>query len=314
MGTQPPFFSIIVPSYNRPRDLTACLQSLARLDYSRDHFEVIVVDDGGQELLEQVTAPFRQQIDVTLLPQRHSGPAVARNNGARRAKGKLLAFTDDDCRPAVSWLKKLAARIGMTPDHAIGGRTLNALPRNPYSTASQLLIDYLYGYYNADPERASFLTSNNVAFPAEGFWAIGGFDATWDRAAAEDRELCDRWLHYGYRMSYTPEAIVYHAHSLSLTSFCRQHFNYGRGAFRFHQVRAYRGHNRIRVEPVSFYRRLLRYPFTYEQNKKPFLLAVLIALAQVANAAGFFYQKALNAERAKRTSVKSRKRLEHEPS
>ena len=51
----------------------------------------------------------------------------------------------------------------------IGGRTVNALPGNPYSTASQLLIDYLYSYYNADSGQARFFTSNNLAVAAERF-------------------------------------------------------------------------------------------------------------------------------------------------
>ncbi len=40
-----PFFSIIIPTYNRPEQLAACLKSLTRLDYPQDCFEVIIVDD-----------------------------------------------------------------------------------------------------------------------------------------------------------------------------------------------------------------------------------------------------------------------------
>src|SRR5262249_34753722 len=179
MRQDQPVFSIVVPTYERPRQLAACLQALARLDYARDHFEVIVVDDGGKTPLVNVIAPVHDRLSVTLLTQPNAGPAVARNTGAMQAKGQYLAFTDDDCMPAPEWLQSLTARFAKTPDHMIGGRTINALPDNLYSTACQVLVDYLYAYYNnADLNHGRFFTSNNLALPADRFRLMGGFDTT----------------------------------------------------------------------------------------------------------------------------------------
>lgn len=83
-----PFFSIIIPTYSRPEQLVACLQSLTHLDYPRDRFEVIVVDDGSDMPLEGVVTPLRNWLEVTLLRQMNSGLGVARNTGAARAKGE----------------------------------------------------------------------------------------------------------------------------------------------------------------------------------------------------------------------------------
>lgn len=291
MGEEPPFFSIIVPTYVRPRQLATCLRSLSLLDYRRDRFQVIVVDDGGKIPLEVAVAPFNDRLDVTLLTQPQAGPATARNTGVTQAKGEFLVFTDDDCAPTPDWLQKLAARFGAAPDRGIVGRTLNTLPDNLYSTASQFLIDYLCAYYNADPNQAHFITSNNLAVPADSFHAIGGFDMTFPRAGGEDREFCDRWLRHGYRMTYAKEVLVYHNHRLTFRAFWRQHFNYGRGAFRFHHLRAQRGSERIRLEPLSFYQNLLRYPLSQAPGRRALLLAVLLVVSQAANAAGFFWEK-----------------------
>lgn len=285
------FFSIIIPTYNRPERLSTCLQSLANLDYPSD-FEVIVVDDGSEMPIEPVVAPFRNQLDLTLITQPNAGPAKARNTGAAKARGKYLAFTDDDCAPASDWLKTLAARFATAPDCMIGGRALNALPNNLYSTASQVLIDYLYKYYNTGSERSSFFASNNIALPADRFHALGGFDTTtFPLAAGEDREFCDRWLHHGYDMIYAPEAQVYHAHKLTLPTFWRQHFNYGRGAFCFHKVRFQRDLEPIKVEPLSFYFKLLTYPLSQALPQSPLLLSGLFLVSQVANVAGFFWER-----------------------
>lgn len=185
-------------------------------------------------------------------------------------------------------MQTLAARFATAPEHIIGGRTLNALPSNPYSSTSQLIIDFIYAYYNPDPNQARFFTSNNLALSADRFRAMGGFNESFSRA--EDRELCDRWLYCGYQMTYAPEVTLLHAHALTLRRFWQQHFNYGRGTFRFHQVRAQGGWGSFRPE-LKFYWNLLYYPFLKTIGWRSLLLWALLGIAQAANAAGFFWEK-----------------------
>ena len=281
-------FSIIIPSYCRPQRLNHCLKAIAQLDYPRDRFEVVVVDDGSDPPLNAVVDPWKSVIPVRLIRQANAGPAAARNAGAFQARGEFLVFTDDDCAPAVDWLQQLELQTKQFPDHLIGGRTLNALAENLYSTASQFLIDYLYEYYNVRLGQVTFFASNNFAVPAARFRELGGFDVTFPLAAGEDREFCDRWLHHRHAMAYAPEMQINHAHHLSLAAFWRQHFNYGRGAFHFHQVRSQRQSEPIWVEPLMFYWNLLVYPLAQDQGWQAPLLSGLFLLSQVANVVGFF--------------------------
>ena len=280
-----PTISVIVPTYRRSAQLGTCLEALARLDYPRDRFEVVVVDDGSDAPLEETVLPFRDRIDVLLLTAPHAGPASSRNRGARHARGEFLAFTDDDCAPAAGWLTALAARFAACPDCAIGGRTLNALPDNIYSAATQALVDVLHTCYNFDPEEARFFASNNLALPADRFHALGGFDAGFTAAAGEDRDFCDRWLRRGFRMTYAPEAIVFHAHALTLRAFWRQHFNYGRGAFRYHDGCARRGSGRFSPTP-PIYVGLLRHTFLKPEGRRSPALSALLLVSQIATVAG----------------------------
>ncbi|NDJ17664.1 glycosyltransferase family 2 protein [Myxacorys almedinensis] len=288
-------FSIVIPTYNRPERLATCLQSLVELDYRRDRFEVIVVNDGSTVDLESVVLPVQQQLNLTLITQANAGPATARNTGATAAKGRFLIFTDDDCVLLPQHLTTLEARFAETPDGLIGGRTLNALPNNLCSTASQLLIDYLYDYFNTDITGSSFFASNNFAMPSDRFRVLGGFDTSFPLAAGEDREFCDRWLFHGYAMRYASDVQIYHAHNLTVKSFWRQHFNYGRGAFCFRQVREQRSHHQttpdpIQVEPLRFYVDLVTYPFS-RSSQHAIPLTILLFLSQVANVAGFFWAR-----------------------
>ncbi|NEQ44748.1 MAG: glycosyltransferase [Leptolyngbya sp. SIOISBB] len=285
-------FSIVIPTYNRPKRLQQCLSSLTELSYPRDRFEVVVVDDGSQSSLASVAAPFKTALNLVFIRQSNSGPASARNTGAAAAQGNYLVFTDDDCQPTYTWLTALETALQEAPAALVGGRTLNALPHNLCSTASQVLIDYLYGFYNPDPSTATFFASNNFAVPRAAYLDLQGFDTSFPLAAGEDREFCDRWRYYQHPMSYSPEMQVRHAHQLTLRSFWRQHFNYGRGAFCFHQVRAHRTEDTIKVEALSFYWNLLTYPLRHLPLKQAGPVSVLMLVSQVANVAGFFWEKA----------------------
>ncbi len=285
-----PLFSIIIPTYARPVALVDCLDALARLQIGRDAFEVIIVDDGSPAPPAALGDRLRDRLNVTLITTPHGGPAAARNCGAARATGKFLAFTDDDCRPAPDWLDALAARTAAAPDHLVGGRTVNALPRNCYAVTSQLIIDVAYAYYNEHGAEARFFASNNMLIPADRFRSIGGFDPSF--TTSEDRELCDRWLRYGYRMSYAPDAVVHHAHPLTLRRFWRQHFGYGRGAWRFHRIREQRGAGAFRPD-LTFYRQLAVASFTSVRRPRVPIVAALVVFSQLANCSGFLYERRL---------------------
>jgi glycosyltransferase involved in cell wall biosynthesis len=287
----PPFFSIVIPTYARPTQLAVCLHSLQHLDYPRDRFEAIVVDDGSDAALDAVVAPFSEQLPVTLLRQAHAGPATARNTGAAHAQGQFLAFTDDDCTPAPDWLRTLATRLAATPTHAIAGQTLNALPNNLYAATSQLFASFLTSSLNTALNHGGFWTTNNLALPADTFRALGGFNPTLPFAGGEDWELCSRWLAEGHRICYAPEAVVYHAHHMNFRAFWLQHFHYGRGRFRVQRLRGQDTRQPRRRSVWSVGWQLLRY---FRQHaplwQVPFLVG-LVVVSRVADNSGVFWEK-----------------------
>jgi glycosyltransferase involved in cell wall biosynthesis len=293
-GRAQPSVSVVIPTYRRSRELAACLASLSALDYPLDRLEVIVVDDGGGVSFDP---ELRDRLELTVVEPgamrtARRGPAAARNLGAERAAGELLAFTDDDCLPAPDWLRVLVDRYVQTPGHAVGGRTVNLPPRDAYARASQVILDCVYAFYNADTSDARFLASNNLVLPRERFLHLGGFDSGFRCPGGEDRDLCDRWVHHGYGMTYAREALVYHARSDDLPSFARQYFGYGRGAYRYHRARAKRGSGPMRAE-LGFYRMLARTahrPVRAAGAVDGALLLALLGMWQVANTLGFAWE------------------------
>lgn len=297
--------TVVVPTYRRPAALERCLAALTELAAPPEGgtVEVIVVDDGSPVAAsaEPVVARFRsiQGPPVRCLTVPHGGPAAARNAGARAARGRYLAFTDDDCRPDRDWLTHLLAPLADRPDALVGGDARNAVPEHPWAVTNQLLLDHLVAEQGRPGAPPPFFTSNNIAMERERFLAVGGFDPTFPLAAGEDRDFSDRWPG---PLIHRPAARVRHDHAPSLGRFVAMHFRYGRGAHRYEEKRRERG-DAFPVPRPGFYGRLLAAPWRFRDGgsggpARP-LLAAGLALSQVAHAAGFFRQ-ALSSRRTRR--------------
>jgi glycosyltransferase involved in cell wall biosynthesis len=282
-------FSVIIPTLNRPAALSASLQALADQDFPLSDFEIIVVNDGGNSSLSEVTADFEDVLNLTTLLQKNAGPAAARNLGAEQARGRFLAFTDDDSRPSRGWLAALAEALQREPECAVGGRVLNGDPANVYAAANQCIIDTVYRHHNADPLNARFFATVNLAVPSVAFRALGGFDPRF--RTSEDREFCTRWLQSGRRMIQVSGAVVWHEGRRTVGGFWRQHFDYGRGGYRFHRLQSIRTHSKVSFEPVSFYREMVFAPFKSGVRLHSVLLAMLIVLSQIGSACGYWAER-----------------------
>lgn len=287
-------YTIIIPTYGRPAALARCLEFICALDYAEGDFEVIVVDDGDSRETRAVAERFVPRRPIQYLSQRkRTGPANARNAGALAARGRYLVFVDDDCVPDSRWLRAFDEALAREEDAdvVLGGRVENAVPTNPYAIASQNLIDFLYGWYNADPEQARFFASNNLACRRSSFHQLDGFDYLFRNAAAEDRDFCDRWRESGRRMVYVGNAIVRHLHRATLGQFVRQHATYGRGAVDLHEGRERRHVDRPRLEPIAFYYQLLTYPMWRGFGMRTPYLVVLAFVSQAAYAWGYYTER-----------------------
>jgi GT2 family glycosyltransferase len=278
--------SVLIPAYNRPERLARCLEALAAQTLPLGRFEVVVCDDGSAVPLAPLADAFAGRLPLTVVRQENAGPAAARNTAARAARGEAFAFTDDDCLPAPDWLARLADRVASHPEHLIGGAIENALPDDAYATATQLVGDAVADYYERHGVVERFFSTSNLLVPAEGFRRLGGFSEAFPRAAGEDYDFCARWHQAGLPSVYAPEAVVRHAHGHTLRSFCRQHFDYGRGLLRVRQRRAQRAAERVRFERPGFYGHLLRHPLRQGHGARGWWHAALVLLSQAMTAAG----------------------------
>lgn len=88
-----PFFSIVIPTYNRAGFLGVALRSVLEQQYH--HWEVLVVDDGSTDNTAQVVADLAD-LRIHYLPQENRERGAARNHGLARAQGQYVVFLDSD--------------------------------------------------------------------------------------------------------------------------------------------------------------------------------------------------------------------------
>ncbi|HSI82386.1 MAG TPA: glycosyltransferase [Candidatus Methylacidiphilales bacterium] len=200
--------SVVIPTYKRPVLLQRCIEALMRQDLSTSKYEIIVVDDAASE------ETWRQVADWAILSDGPAvsylstsgkcGPATARNRGWRAAKGKLIAFTDDDTIPDKRWLSQGIAAFKADPDAiAASGRVIVPLPDEPTD----------YERNEANLATAEFVTAN--CFVRRNILeALGGFDERFRAAWREDSDLHFRLLahaeHNGGSVIAAREAKVVH--------------------------------------------------------------------------------------------------------
>ncbi len=188
--------SVVIPS-NRPERLGFALEALAEQDVDAP-FEVIVVLNGPAAAPPRAGEHLRLRI---IEGPRDSNVAGRRNVGWRAGSAPLVAFTDDDCRPAPTWLSSLlAARAD--GDEVLQGRT------QPDPDERHLL----HGL--ARSQRVEGLSpwsqTCNMAYPRELLERLGGFDEAFP-FFGEDTDLALRAVEAGASIRYVESALVHHA-------------------------------------------------------------------------------------------------------
>jgi glycosyltransferase involved in cell wall biosynthesis len=96
MSLTSPFFSIVIPTYNRADLIAATLRSVHTQEFI--DFEVLIIDDGSKDNTAEVVQSFIADARFQYLPKPNEERGVARNYGLARARGEYVLFLDSDDR------------------------------------------------------------------------------------------------------------------------------------------------------------------------------------------------------------------------
>ena len=196
--------SVVVPSHGRPLRLLWLLNALEEQTLAPD--EVVVVHDYGPRtaarILDRHPLSGAGRLRQVAIPPGSGSPSRQRNLGWRRARGELVAFVDDDCRPDPRWLETLVAAARGEP----GSFAQGATRPDPFEL-EVMAAPHVRTLTSEPPNR--YVQTCNVIYPRELLDRVGGFDE--EVITAEDMDLAIRAREAGARHVAAPDAVVFHA-------------------------------------------------------------------------------------------------------
>jgi glycosyltransferase involved in cell wall biosynthesis len=220
-GKFPPMISVVVPAHNAAGTLGECLHAIRCSDYGE--YEVIVVDDASTD--DSRDTASRYSCRVVHLPE-NVGAAVAKNVGAKEARGDVILFTDADVLLQPNTLSLVAENLkDPTVSGVVGllGRQLRY--GNFCSQFKNLWMHYTYSRVaeSADAQRGVGLFYTSIAAIRKTvFWEVGGFDANYRGASVtEDIEFGQRLLSSAHRVRLDSRLTVEHLKHYSLADLLR---------------------------------------------------------------------------------------------
>lgn len=216
--------SVVIPCRNGEGTLGRQLDALVGQETSAT-FEVVVADNGSTDGTAALVAryaavdPRVRVVDASAAP----GVNVARNAGARAARGRFILLCDADDLVHQGWIEASwrefcggAHCVGGGIDRVLGDGSLLAAERQLYRTG-----------HSAVP----YANGANCGFSAEAFRRVGGFDETF-AGGADEIDFFWRLAAAGCPLTFVGDAIISKTQHSDLKGVFRQHFRYGRGEVR----------------------------------------------------------------------------------
>jgi glucosyl-dolichyl phosphate glucuronosyltransferase len=211
--------SSIVCTRNNPRFLRNAVRSLLNQTLRPDEYEILIVDNASTgETGRMVREEFGEAGPLRYISEPRIGLPIARNSGIRHARGRYVAFIDDDATASEDWLENIVSvfeTIKPQPG-AVGGRIV--LSRTDFTLPSwfktkwlgdltQLDYDFDHGFLS----EGQLLTGTNFAARKECLVAASGFAENMPPNYNDERLIQKKLSARGYPIYYDRRILVTHA-------------------------------------------------------------------------------------------------------
>lgn len=238
-----PIISIIICTYNREKYIAAAIDSMVKQSLNKNLFEVIVIDNNSTDDSKAIAIASQQtnsSYNISVISELNQGLSFARNRGAKEAKGTWVSYLDDDAIAEPDFLQITLDAINANPDYkAFGGKIfplyVDGEPRWMNKYINAFVGHYDLGDNIMDFPNGKYPRGSNMTIALSAFEAIQGFNTDLGRKgnkglASEEKDFFERFQLAGFKMQYTPSAIVHHVierHRLTDAYYSNQAIGYG---------------------------------------------------------------------------------------
>jgi cellulose synthase/poly-beta-1,6-N-acetylglucosamine synthase-like glycosyltransferase len=206
--------TVVVCTRDRPEQLNECLRAISRLHYPK--FDVLVVDNAPQNTqAKEIALEWGARYSIEPRP----GLSRARNHGAHQCRSEIVAYLDDDSLCEPEWLTALAFEFLDLRVMAVAGLVRLAVfgsgqVYRTQNTNARLIVDRHTANWFEIANFGGIGNGNNMAFRRSAFDVWPGFDERLGRGTSlwqgEEHYAFFSLIDRGYRVAYTPQAIVTH--------------------------------------------------------------------------------------------------------
>ena len=219
---EPPFLSVIIPTYNRASLLGKNIPGLLNQSYPKSKYEILIIDnastDNTKGIIENLI--IIDPLNIFYLFEPTPGSNFARNTGASKSRGDVLVFLDDDAYADSSWLFFLSKPFidNKRVVGACGKIELDwEFPKPdwvPEKYESYLGRNCHLGLTERELSPSEVVFEGNLAIRKCEFCLAGGFDTNFgmvgNKIGANDGKTLIDQMHKLGKVIYQPEAIIYH--------------------------------------------------------------------------------------------------------
>ncbi|MBQ2399394.1 MAG: glycosyltransferase [Muribaculaceae bacterium] len=215
-----PYFSIIVPVYNRIDEVSDLLESLTH--QSNNDFEIVLVEDGSTEPCKAVADQYADRLNLQYYHKSNEGRSIARNYGIVRANGDYFVFVDSDCVLPPDYIEQLHLSLRNDYSDCFGGPDA----AHESFTDIQKAINYSMtsflttgGIRGGKVQLEKFVPRTfNMGFSRKVYEKVGGFREMF----SEDIDMSTRIRLAGFSIKLFRNVSVYHKRRVDFKKFWRQ--------------------------------------------------------------------------------------------
>jgi GT2 family glycosyltransferase len=219
---EPVDVSVVIPTIGRVAQLETTLVSIRACE--PPPAEIVVVDQSADRGVEELVGRFAEA-GARRVACDGRGIGLALNVGLAAARHDQVLVTHDDCTVDADWVGAARTQLAAVPDGIVTGAVLPT-GEDPEAVPSTIEDPEPHDYTGTLQDGALFC--NNMTFSGPAVLALGGFDERLN-PAAEDNDLCYRWLRAGAPFRYRPEMRVWHHDWRTPEQMRRLWRGYGRG-------------------------------------------------------------------------------------
>ena len=221
-----PYFSVIIPVYNRPDEVRELIERLSK--QTLKDFEVLLIEDGSVNRCDTVAQEFDKDLNICYFYKENSGRSLTRNYGMERASGEYLIFFDSDCIIPERYFEIVKARLEEDYVDCFGGPDA---AHTSFSNLQKAISYSMTSFFTTGGIRGGKMGMEkftprtfNMGFSKEVYKRVGGFKDMF----GEDIDLSLRIQKAGFHTVLIRDAFVYHKRRVSFRSFYRQVSVFGR--------------------------------------------------------------------------------------